>query len=200
MLKSAVLRIAVLSIAAVAAACMPRPGLDQSGRGDPARLTYAAPGTQILLLNAVNGQPSESRIQAAAPSGARGAYTTADGRTGSFYPGCWGCGTGMQIEEEKYASLWPLETGKQTVFMRTADDGQKARVVIRVAGLEEVKTNAGTFEAYVLDGRIEHVTGQRYSAQVRAWWAPGPGWVVKAEGGDSRGNTMSSQVAEIISP
>ena len=77
---------------------------------------------------------------------------------------------------------------------------ESVAVAAGVAGLETVETAAGAFEAYALDGRIEHVTGPRYSAQVRAWWAPGPGWVIKAEGGDSRGNTLSSQVAEIILP
>ncbi|MEM7059978.1 MAG: hypothetical protein AAF557_20545 [Pseudomonadota bacterium] len=169
-------------------------------RGTAAQLTYAAPGTQIRLLNSANGKTTETRITAGAPTGLRGAYTTDDGRFGSFYPGCWGCGDGMTIEEEKYARLWPLEIGKQVVFLRTAADGQKARMVIRVAGTETVETASGTYQAYLLDGRIENITGPRYSAQVRAWWAPGPGWVVKAEGGDSQGNTLSSQVAGLILP
>ena len=106
----------------------------------------------------------------------------------------------MVIEEAKYAALWPLETGKEAAFLRTAPDGNKARVVIKVAGTQTIETPAGTFDTYLLDGRIEHLTGPRYSAQVRAWWAPGPGWVVRAEGGDSQGSTLSSQVVEIIEP
>ena len=175
-------------------------GLDTSGRGDPARLTYAVPGTRVVLVNSTNGQTTQSNITAAQASGPRGAYTRDDGFQGSFYPGCWGCGTGMQIEEDKYLALWPLETGKAASFLRTAPDGNKARVVIRVAGIETIETPAGTFETYLLDGRVEHLTGPRYSAQVRAWWAPGPGWVVKAEGGDSQGSTLSSQVIEFIRP
>lgn len=175
-------------------------GSDGGVRGTSAQLTYAAPGTKLRLVNLANGTQSESRITAGAPTGLRGAYTTDDGRFGSFYPGCWGCGDGMTIEEEKYAQLWPLEAGKQVVFLRTANDGRKARVVIRVAGQETVTTGSGTYDAYLLDGRIENITGPRYSAQVRAWWAPGPGWVVKAEGGDSQGNTLSSEVAEFTAP
>ena len=183
------------------AGCIDRPqGLDTSGRGDPARLTYAAPGTRIVLVNQANGQSSQTNITAGQPAGLRGAYTRDDGAAGGFYPGCWGCGGAMQIEEDKYAQLWPLETGKAVSFLRTAPDGNKARVVIRVAGSETIDTPAGTFETYLLDGRIEHLTGARYSAQVRAWWAPGPGWVVKAEGGDSQGSTLSSQVIEFIRP
>ena len=183
------------------AACADRPeGLDTFGRGDPASLTYAPAGTRIVLVNQANGQSTQTNITAGQPTGLRGAYTRDDGASGGFYPGCWGCGGGMQIEEAKYGQLWPLETGKTVSFLRTAPDGNKARVVIRVAGSETIETPAGNFETYLLDGRIEHLTGPRYSAQVRAWWAPGPGWVVKAEGGDSQGSTLSSQVVEFIRP
>jgi hypothetical protein len=106
----------------------------------------------------------------------------------------------MQIEIDKYSQLWPLETGKNVAFLRTAPDGQKARVIIRVSGTQEIETAAGKFDTYILDGRIEHLTGPRYSAQVRAWWAQDPGWVVKAEGGDSQGSTLSSEVAKIDLP
>ena len=195
------IRLAAPLIALAMAGCVEQSrGLDTSGRGDPARLTYAAPGTRIVLVNNANGQTNQTNITAGQALGARGAYTRDDGFQGSFYPGCWGCGSGMQIEEAKYAALWPLETGKTASFLRTAPDGNKARVVIRVAGTETIETPAGNFETYLLDGRIEHLTGPRYSAQVRAWWAPGPGWVVKAEGGDSQGSTLSSQVIELIQP
>ncbi|MEM9138306.1 MAG: hypothetical protein AAGB15_00620 [Pseudomonadota bacterium] len=190
-----------LAAAVALAGCDQRPGgSDRIGRGAPVQLAYAEPDTRINLVSAANGQTSETTITVLPTTGLRGAYRGADGSQGSFYPGCWGCGTGMTIEEEKYASLWPLEIGKQAVFLRTAPDGQQARMQIRVSSFETVSTPAGEFEAYALDGRIEHITGPRYSAQVRAWWAPGPGWVVKAEGGDSRGNTLSSQVAEIARP
>lgn len=190
----------VLAALTLSACETPLGGSDGGARGTSAQLNYAAPGTKMRLVNLANGTQSESRITAGAPTGLRGAYTTDDGRFGSFYPGCWGCGDGMMIEEEKYAQLWPLETGKQVVFLRTANDGRKSRVVIRVAGAESVTTGSGTYDAYLLDGRIEAITGPRYSAQVRAWWAPGPGWVVKAEGGDSQGNTLSSEVAELSTP
>lgn len=187
-----------LMTAALLTACSERPA--PTYRGAEANLLYAVPGTKIELANLANGTASETRITVAAPQGARGTYIGADGQQGAFYPGCWGCGTGMTIEEAKYAQLWPLETGKQVVFLRTAPDGQKARVQIQVAGTEDVTTPAGTFEAWILDGRIETISGPRYSAQVRAWWAPNPGWVVKAEGGDSQGNTLSSQVAVLDQP
>lgn len=177
-----------------------RGGLDRSGRGDPARLTYVPPGTRIVLANTANGKTSETRITAGQPTGLRGAYTGDNGASGGFYPGCWGCGGQMQIEEDKYAALWPLETGKSASFLRTSPSGEKARVLITVAGTETIETPAGRFDTYLLDGRVEHLTGARYSAQVRAWWAPGPGWVVKAEGGDSQGSTLSSMVVEFIEP
>lgn len=194
---SALFLIAPLLLAACAEQ---RTGLDRSGRGDPAQLTYAAPGTRIVLTNVVDGTTSETRITAGQPNGSRGTYTRDDGATGGFYPGCWGCGGEMQIEEGIYSSLWPLETGKSVSFLRTSPNGDKARVLIKVAGIETIETPAGSFETYMLDGRTEHLTGARYSAQVRAWWAPGPGWVVRAEGGDSRGSTLSSTVIEIIEP
>jgi hypothetical protein len=106
----------------------------------------------------------------------------------------------MRIDEARYAELWPLAPGKQVSFLRTAPDGQQARVLIRVAGRETVETPAGTFDAWLLDGRVENVTGPRHSAQVRAWWAPDPGWVVRAEGGDSLGNALSSQAVAIDLP
>jgi hypothetical protein len=191
--------ISILTVSALAA-CGGGQDLDSSGRGSPASLTYAPSGTEIKLSNTANGTVSETSITAGLPAGARGTYTRANGQNGSFYPGCWGCGGTMQIEEDKYAALWPLETGKEVSFLRTAPDGQKARVVIKVAGVQTVETPAGTFETYMLDGRVEHLNGPRYSAQVRAWWAPNPGWVVKAEGGDSQGSNLSSQVVELSRP
>ncbi len=189
----------VLAVLALAG-CEQRRDLDASGQGDPARLTYAPAGTRIVLSNSVNGQVSQTQISAGQPLGAQGAFVRGDGSQGGFYPGCWSCGAPMVIEEAKYAALWPLETGKTVSFLRTAPDGQKARVVIRVAGTQTVEIPAGTFDTYLLDGRVENLTGPRYSAQVRAWWAPGPGWVVKAEGGDSQGSTLSSEVIEFIRP
>ena len=194
----------IISVVAVAvitalAACQSGIAPDRTGRGGPVQLYYAPTGTQIKLLNASNGKTSESNITVAAPAGLRGAYSSASGG-GGFYPGCWGCGGSMQIEEAKYAALWPLETGKNVAFLRTSPDGQKARVIIRVAGTQKIETAAGKFDTYILDGRIEHLTGPRYSAQVRAWWAQDPGWVVKAEGGDSQGNTLSSEVAAVRLP
>ncbi len=188
------LLVAPLLLSLILTACAQRQDLDASGRGDPASLTYAPAGTAITLSNSANGKTSETRITAAQATGVRGAYRREDGQPGSFYPGCWGCGGNMQIEEAKYAALWPLETGKEVSFLRTAPDGQKARVVIRVAGIQTIDTPAGTFETYLLDGRVKHLNGPDYSANVRAWWAPQPGWVVKAEGGDSQGSNLSSQV------
>ena len=193
-------RLAILAAALFVTACV-EPG--PAGRGTPgnaAILSYAPPGTRIALRNSVNGEITEESITAGSPNGPRGAYMGEDGTAGGFYPGCWGCGSDMVIDEAAYQQLWPLETGKRVVFLRTAPDGQKARIIITVDGTERVTTPAGTFDAWVLDGRMEQVTGTPYSAQVRAWWAPGPGWVVKASGGDSRGNTLTSEVIEFIYP
>ena len=197
--------LAALALAALVASCGVPPDGPASAPGggaapDVAPLVYAPPGTRITLANSVNGRPSETRITVAGATGPRAVYVAEDGRTGGVYPGCWDCGGAMRIEEDKYAALWPLEPGKQVVFLRTAPDGQQARVLVRVAGRETVETPAGAFDAWLLDGRVENVTGPRQSAQVRAWWAPDPGWVVKAEGGDSRGNTLSSQAAAIDPP
>jgi hypothetical protein len=193
-------RLLVLAGALLASACVP-PG--PAGRGTPrdvAILSYAPPGTRIALRNSVNGRITESYITAGTPTGPRGAYIAEDGTAGGFYPGCWGCGGDMVIDEATYQTLWPLEEGKRAVFLRTAPDGARARMIITVLGTERITTPAGSFETWLLDGRMEQVTGPPLSAQVRAWWAPGPGWVVRAEGGDSRGNTLSSEVTEIIYP
>lgn len=187
-------------LALLLAACQSGIAPDRTGRGGPAQLVYAPVGTQLKLLNASNGVTSETELTVKASSGLRGAYTTSTGKTGGFYPACWLCGGDMQIEVGKYAALWPLETGKSVAFLRTSPDGQKARIVIRVSGTQTIETPAGSFDTYILDGRVEHLTGPRYSAQVRAWWAQDPGWVVKAEGGDSQGSTLSSQVASIDLP
>jgi hypothetical protein len=165
-----------------------------------APLDYAPPGTRITLANVVNGNPSETRITVAGASGPRASFVAEDGRVGGAYPGCWDCGGGMRIDEAAYAALWPLAPGKQVTFLRTAPDGQQARVMIRVIGRETIETPAGSFDAWLLDGRVENVTGPRRSAQVRAWWAPEPGWVVRAEGGDSLGNTLSSEAVAIDLP
>jgi len=183
-------------------ACAQQPvgGLDQTGSAAPARLEYAPPGTVITLLDSDNGATSESRITVAPPTGYRGTYTTDNGNTGSFYPGCWACGGDNLIETGKYAQLWPLETGKNVAFLRDSPDGLKARVVIRVIGTETIETAAGRFDTYVLDGRVEHLTGPRHSAQVRVWWARDPGWVVQVEGSDSDGNVLTSKVTSIQLP
>ena len=118
-------------------------------------------------------------------------------RPGRFYPGCWGCGDPNRIEADRYAALWPLETGKQVSFLRTEPDGSQDRVVISVAGIERIETPAGGFDTYLLRGRITSVTGPQWSAQVDAWWAPDPGWVVRASGRDSDGRELSSEVKAI---
>lgn len=181
-------------------ACADSRFVDRTGRQGPAQLVYAPPGTKLTLINASNGTPSETRIVVNAPTDLRGSFTREDGTTGGFYPACWGCSGENVIEEAEYANLWPLEIGKNVAFLRTAPDGKKARVVIRVSGTESIETKAGSFDTYILDGRIEHITGARYSAQVRAWWAQDPGWIVKAEGGDSQGNTLASEVSAISLP
>lgn len=182
------------------AACDPPRGSKTNPVATASLLAYAAPGTQIFLKNDVNGQSSTVQITAGQAKGARGAYIGADGRAGGFYPGCWGCGGDMVIDEDAYRALWPLESGKRTVFLRTAPNGDKARLVITVAGTERITTEAGTFDTFILDGRLENLSGASYSAQVRAWWAPGPGWVVRARGGDSQGNTLSSEVTKFVLP
>ena len=189
---------ALLALPLLMLACAPQGGVDSSGRGDPAPLVYAPPGTQFTLANSSNGKPSETRIAAGNPAGPRGAFVRPDGAVGTFYPGCWSCGGGFQIEEAKYAALWPLETGKSVSFLRTAPDGNRARVTISVTGTETIEIPAGTFDTYVLSGRVEHLTGPSYSANVRAFWAPRPGWVIRAEGSDSRGNQLTSTATEII--
>ena len=181
-------------------ACAESGGLDASGRGAPAPLLYAPERTGVVLSNTVNDKVSESRITVGRATGPRGVFIRSDGTQGSFYPGCWNCGGAMQIEEAQYAALWPLETGKTVSFLRTAPDGAKARVVIRVAGRERVETKAGSFETFRLDGRLTSLTGPEFTAQVRAWWAPKPGWVVKAEGSDSQGARLASEVAAFSNP
>ncbi len=176
------------------AACAPVPGSDDDPVGNDVLLAYARPGTVIELENKVNGETSRTRITAGQSRGPRGAYSDQSGKAGGFYPGCWGCGGEMVIDEASYAALWPLEKGKRVAFLRTAPDGKKSRMVITVAGTERITTPAGTFDTWILDGRLESVDGPTYSAQVRAWWAPGPGWVIRAKGGDSLGNTLASEV------
>lgn len=179
-------------------ACDPPRGSKDNPVGTPALLAYAAPGTQIVLENKVNDIVGRTRITAGEARGPRGAYVGEDGKPGGFYPGCWGCGGDRIIDEEAYRRLWPLEKGKRAVFERISPNGDKARVAITVAGNERITTPAGTFDTWILVGRVEHLTGPVYSAQVRAWWAPGPGWVVRARGGDSNGSAFSSEVVEFI--
>ena len=189
------------ALLAILAACGGQAGgLGASGRGDPAPLVYAPPGTAFRLANMVNGEPSESLIHAGRADGPRGGFVKADGATGGFYPACWGCGGEMRIEEDKYALLWPLKTGKHVRFLRTSPTGGVAVVSIRVAGAETIETAAGRFETYRLETAIEARTGPRWRARLTAWWAPDPGWVVRAEGIDSDGNRLVSEVASITSP
>ena len=183
-----------------AMACTPQPGLDSSGVGAPAPLAYAAPGTRITLANQTDGQANETTITVMAPEGALGRFTRPDGSVGGFFPGCWGCGAPNVIEEGLYAGLWPLETGKEAVFLRTEPDGSKDRVVISVAGTERIETPAGRFDTYLLRGRITAITGPEWSAEVSAWWAPEPGWVVKATGSDSGGRRLTSEAIRITAP
>lgn len=188
---------AALSLALVA--CAPQ-GLDSSGHGAPAPLVYATPGTRIALLSTVDGETTRTEITVGLPAGARGSFTRGDGSTGWLYPGCWGCGGDVTIDEAAYRGLWPLETGKRVQFDRADPDGQMHRISIRVAGTERIETAAGSFDTYLLDGRIETVSGPRFAAHVRAWWAPDPGWVVRAEGGDSKGSVLTSEAVSISRP
>lgn len=166
----------------------------------PGYLIYAEPGTGLVLASTIDGTPRETRITAAAAAPPRGAFRREDGSIGGFYPGCWDCGGEMRIEEDRYAALWPLETGNEVAFLRVAPDGTRARILIRVGGTETIETQAGRFETYRLEGRAQHLAGPEYSAEVTAWWAPDPGWVVRAEGSDSRGRVLTSEVVEIIQP
>lgn len=167
---------------------------------EPALLTYAAPGTQFLLENIIDGARSEQAVTAGQATGLRGAYANSSGQPGGFYPGCWGCGGAAQIEEDLYAGLWPLETGKEVGFLRTTPDGNRARVIIRVAGTERLETPAGDIDTYKLEGRLRSLTGPDYTAEVSAWWAPDPGWVIRAEGSDSAGRKLTSRVIAITAP
>ncbi|MEM9736196.1 MAG: hypothetical protein AAF908_06290 [Pseudomonadota bacterium] len=161
----------------------------------PPELVYAPAGTPIRLVNTVDGVESETRITASVARGLRGAFVRADGTVGSFYPGCWDCGAPAEIEEDLYAALWPLAPGKEVGFLRSAPDGTRARIVISVVGPETVETEAGRFETWRLAGRMTMLTGASLTAEVTAWWAPDPGWVVKAEGRDSAGKILASEVA-----
>ena len=162
----------------------------------PARLLYAPVGTRILLINAINGAPVETEVTVGRADGIFGTYRNGAAETGAYLPGCWGCTPGMQISPQAYGALWPLQPGKQVRFRRIDAGGQAAEVTISVTGTERLATPLGEFETYVLDGRIQHVGGAPYSAQMRSWWAPGLGWVIKTAGGDSRGNTFESQIAD----
>lgn len=162
----------------------------------PAQLLYAPVGTRIVMLNTVNGAPAEAQLTVERANGIFGAYVNGDGQPGAYLPGCWGCSGDMEIEAERYSALWPLEKGKSVQFLRVAPSGQVADVTIRVDGQAELETPLGTFDTVILDGRVEHVGGPRYSAQIRSWWAPGLGWVIRSTGGDSRGNTVESQIVD----
>ncbi len=186
-----------LILALLLAGCATQQGLDQSGRGDPAPLAYALPGTIFKLANTVNGVAKSVTVIAEQPEGFRGRAITPEGQRTYFYPGCYECGTDMRIDETEYARLWPLETGKAVAFVRESADGTTARVLISVAGTETIETPAGRFETYRLVGRVQSLTGPRKTALVLAWWAPEVGWVVRAEASDSAGNEIASEVAEI---
>ena len=179
------------------AACDPPLGGPENPVGSSTLLAYAPPGTEIVLESTINNEISRSRLTAGDHRPPRGAYLAEDGSQRNFYPACWGCGD-KQIDEAAYGTLWPLETGKFASFLRIAATGETARVIVRVAGKERLATPAGTFDTWILEGRVESETGPAYSAQVRAWWAPGPGWVVRARGGDSEGNAFSTEVLEFV--
>lgn len=182
------------------AACDPPLGSQNNPVGTATLLAYAAPGTEIEIENTINGDVSRSVITAATPVGARGAYLDQDGTPGDYYPGCWDCGGDSVIDEEAYRKLWPLAIGNRAVFTRTRPNGETARVVIAVTESGQITTPAGTFDTWILQGRVEHLTGPAYSAQIRAWWAPGPGWVVRARGGDSAGNAFATEVVRFVFP
>lgn len=183
----------------VLAACDPPLGSQDNPVGSPILLAYAPTGTEIVIENTINQTTERVRLTAGTHVGARGAFVGEDGTESTFYPACWGCG-GTRIDESAYRALWPLEKGKRASFTRTAANGDTARVEIVVAGEERLTTPAGTFDTWILEGRVEQISGPPYSAQVRAWWAPGPGWVIRARGGDSDGNAFSSEVIDFDFP
>ncbi|MEL6476483.1 MAG: hypothetical protein AAFR17_04075 [Pseudomonadota bacterium] len=197
---SLIRRTASLALLSVLVACTQPSGRDSTGQGAPAPLVYAEPGTRITLANRVDGAASERVITVEPARGIAGAFRRADGSTGVVYPGCWDCGAPNVIDEAAYASLWPLETGKRVSFLSTAPEGTRTRIVIRVAGTERVETPAGRFDTYLLKGQATALSGPRWTAEVDLWWAPDPGWAVKATGQDSDGRAFTSEVSAIDTP
>lgn len=170
------------------------------GTGGGGRPDYAPSGTRIELANLVGGVASTSAITVASASGAEGRYVSDAGETGTYYPGCWGCGGEMVIDLAEYAKLWPLEPGNAVSFTRTAPDGGTAEVTIRVVGEEKIETPAGFFETLILASRIEATSGAPWSAQMRSWWSPALGWVVRSEGSDSNGLSIRSELVRVRPP
>ncbi|MEM8699256.1 MAG: hypothetical protein AAGF44_08795 [Pseudomonadota bacterium] len=193
-------RLPALALIGLLAACTAPQGLDASGSGAPAPLLYAEPGTRITLASSLDGAESQREITILAQQGVAGAFQREDGSTGRVFPGCWDCGAPNVVEEDAYARLWPLETGKRVTFLRSAPDGTKNRIVIRVAGTERIETAAGGFDTYLLKGQSTALTGPRWSAELDIWWAPDPGWAVKAAGSDSDGRSFASEAIEIVPP
>ncbi len=182
-----------------AAACLLLAACGTPGK-DPGTIRYAESGTQIALSNVVDGQVGTALITVGSSSGTEGSYVGADGQTGTFYPGCWGCGGDVEIEREKYDALWPLAPGKSVEFMRTGPDGSQAKVTIRVVGNEKIETGAGFFDTVLLESRMESTSGAPWTAVLRTWWSDKLGWAIKSEGEDSRGTTLSSEVVRFVPP
>lgn len=169
---------------------------------EPAPLAYAAPGTKISYsrkgVNRGNRSSVNRSIEILETETARGRYKRPDGSTGSIYPGCFACGGDRQIEEDKYAALWPLEVGKEVTFLRWRAAGSKSQITIIVSGTETVTTPAGTFDTYVLTGKIKNIEGNRWSASVTDWWAPSVGWIVKKQTKETDGDFSKLEVTEIV--
>lgn len=166
---------------------------------EPAPLAYAAPGTKISYSGISNRGSRDRTIEILEPEDARGQYRNPNGSTGSTYPGCFFCGGTRAIEEDKYVALWPLEVGKEVTFVRTRANGGRSQITITVSGTETVTTPAGTFDTYVLTGKIKNIDGIRWSASLTDWWAPSVGWIVKKRTKESDGDFLKLEVTQIAS-
>lgn len=181
-----------LGLCTLAACNSPAPGED-----DGEAINWAPEGTRILLSNLVDGARSNTTITVGRAEGTRGSYSGPDGVAQSFYPGCWACGGSVTIERDKYDTLWPLIPGNSVTFLRTAADGTTAEVVITIVGTERITLPDGDgIEAVVLDTRVRSLTGAAWTAEMKSWWAPQLGWVIKARGESSLGTTLESVLVD----
>lgn len=158
----------------------------------PAPFKVAAPGTKMVWTR-IDGDETEcGRIGHA--DGKLVHYTWA-GKPQYMYLFCIHCaGPEVRFNHDRYAAIFPLETGKSVTFSRRVDQWRWINR-IQVIGTERLSLPFAKLDTYVV---LSETKGENnpFDATNTMWYAPSIGWNVKFVYRDTRGLSYSWKAVE----